>query len=424
MPQDVLETQCCIAGGGPAGLMLGLLLARAGVEVIVLEKHSDFFRDFRGDTIHPSTLDLIDQLGIRARFDEIPRTEVTTLDIVINGNRLTPVDFRHLHGANRHISLMPQWDFLNLIAAEAERYPNFRLMLDAEITAVLRKGNRVTGVVVETKSGRMTVRAPLTVAADGRDSAVRRGAGLVPREYGIAIDVLWFRLPKPEKRPPDTLGYLDAESMVVTIPRNEYYQAGMLIPKGTYPAVQAAGIPEFRARIVRAAPILAPVVTSIENWDQVKVLTVQVNRLRRWWLAGLLCIGDAAHAMSPAFGVGVNYAIQDAVAAARILAVPLRTGTVSPELLKRVQRRRLLPVRLMQPIQLALHRVLARPGGGGFLPNPMRPWQKAVAAVVLPVTRRVLPRLVGRGFRPERLSGDILHAVAVPREAESRGSRQ
>jgi len=424
MPTEVLETQCCIAGGGPAGLMLGLLLARAGVDVVVLEKHPDFFRDFRGDTIHPSTLDLIDQLGLRARFDDIPRTDVSTLDLVINGNRLTPVDFSHLRGRNRNIALMPQWDFLTLLSSEAERYPNFHLRLGARITDVARDDEGISGVLAETESGPLQVNAALTVAADGRDSDVRTAAGLVPREYGVGIDVLWFRLPKPAERPRDTLGYLNSESMVVTIPRTDYYQAGMLIPKGGYPEIQAAGIREFRARIVRAAPFLAPVVDSIENWDQVKVLTVQVNRLRRWWLPGLLCIGDAAHAMSPAFGVGVNYAIQDAVATARILAVPLRTGTVTPSMLQRVQRRRLWPVRLMQPIQLGLHRVIARPGGGGFLPYPMKRWQRAVAAVVLPVSRRVMPRLVGRGFRPERLSGDILNAAVSPLPAgESSTSR-
>lgn len=418
MPTEILETQCCIAGGGPAGLMLGLLLARAGVDVVVLEKHADFFRDFRGDTIHPSTLDLIDQLGLRARFDAIPRTDVTTLDLVINGNRLTPVNFSHLRGPNRHIALMPQWDFLNLLAEEAGRYPGFRLLLGARVTDLVRDGDRIGGVRAETESASLLVTAALTVAADGRDSDVRNAARLVPREYGVGIDVLWFRLPKPEERPRDTLGYLNAESMVVTIPRTGYYQTGMLIAKGGYPEIEAAGIPEFRARIVRAAPFLAPVVDSIEGWDQVKVLTVQVNRLGPWWVPGLLCIGDAAHAMSPAFGVGVNYAIQDAVAAARILAVPLRGGTVTPELLRRVQRRRLWPVRLMQPIQLGLHRVIARPGGGGFLPYPMKPWQRAVAAAILPVLRRVMPRLVGRGFRPERLSGAILNAAVSHLPAE------
>ena len=408
------HTQCCIAGGGPAGIMLGLLLARAGVDVIVLEKHEDFFRDFRGDTIHPSTIDLIDQLGLRERFDAIPQSRISTLDLVINGNRLTPVDFGTLRGRNRSIALMPQWDFLNLLANEASRYPTFRLLMGAEATS-LRYGaadaaghRRVVGVSAHMRRQPVEITADLTVGADGRDSTIRRSAGLAPVDYGVAIDVLWFRLPKVSDAPPDTLGYLNGESMVITIPRSDYYQAGMLIPKGGYPEIQAEGLDAFRARIVRAAPFLAPAVGAVHSWGQVKLLTVQVNRLPTWWAPGLLCIGDAAHAMSPAFGVGVNYAIQDAVAAARILAEPLRTASVSPTHLQSVQRRRELPVRLMQPIQLQLHKVIAKPGGGGFLRNPMPFWQRMPVTALLPVLRRVAARLVGRGFRPERLDGELL----------------
>jgi 2-polyprenyl-6-methoxyphenol hydroxylase-like FAD-dependent oxidoreductase len=389
-------------------MMLGLLLAKAGVEVIVLEKHADFFRDFRGDTIHPSTLDLIDQLGLRAGFDAAHPVPFRTLDLVINGNRLTPIDFSTLHGHNRHVALMPQWDFLSLLAAEGSRYPCFRLMMQTEATTLLHANGKVVGLIAVAPEGRVEITADLTVAADGRDSAVRAASGLVPLEYGIAIDVLWFRMPKTATAQPSTLGYLNAESMVVTIPRGDYYQTGMLIPKGSFAEIKAAGLAEFRARLLRAAPFLAPVAGTLIDWDQVKLLTVQVNRLDRWWLPGLLCIGDAAHAMSPAFGVGINYAIQDAVAAARILAAPLRVGTVSSRALRRVQRRRLLPVRLMQPIQVGLHRVIAKPGGGAFLRNPMPWWQHAIAALLLPVLRRVMARVVGRGFRPEQLSDELL----------------
>ncbi|HEU5043208.1 MAG TPA: FAD-dependent oxidoreductase [Nocardioidaceae bacterium] len=401
MPDSRRATTCCIAGGGPAGVMLGLLLARAGIPVIVVEKHSDFFRDFRGDTIHPSTIDLIDQLGLRERFDAIRQSAIRTLDVVVNGNRLTPVDFSHLHGKNRSIALMPQWDFLSLLAEEGARYPAFQLMMGAEVTGVLRKDGAVRGVTVETEAGTVEVDALLTVAADGRDSTVRRAAGLVPRDYGVAVDVLWFRLPRTAVNPPDTLAYLDAETMVITIPREEYYQAGLLIPKGGYPAIQEAGIEELRARIVRVAPFLAEVVGSITEWTRVKLLTVQVNRLSRWWQPGLLCIGDAAHAMSPAFGVGVNYAIQDAVATANLLVDRLRSGILDTADLHRVQERRLPPVSRMQPLQLRLHAMIAKPGGGGFLANPMPWWQRAVVAIALPVLRRVTARLVGRGFRPE-----------------------
>ncbi len=381
--------------------MLGLLLARAGVPVIVLERHSDFFRDFRGDTIHPSTIDLIDQLGLRERFDAIRQSTIRTLDVVVNGNRLTPVDFGRLHGRNRSIALMPQWDFLSLLAEEATRYPAFRLMMGAEATGILRAGDAVRGLTVATEGGPVEIEALLTVAADGRDSTVRRAAGLEPKDYGVAVDVLWFRLPRTAVNPPDTLAYLDAESMVITIPREEYYQAGMLIPKGGYPAIQEAGLEQFRARIARVAPFLAEVVGSIADWRQVRLLTVQVDRLSRWWQPGLLCIGDAAHAMSPAFGVGVNYAIQDAVATGNLLVDRLRSGTVDTADLQRVQRRRLPPVRRMQPLQLRLHAIIAKPGGGGFLRSPMPWWQRALATILLPVLRRVSARVVGRGLRPE-----------------------
>jgi len=411
MPTTI-TTSCCIVGGGPAGIMLGLLLARAGVETVVLEKHVDFFRDFRGDTIHPSTIDLLDQLGLRERFDAIRQSKIHTLDVVVNGNRLTPVDFSKLHRKNDYIALMPQWDFLSLLAEEGARYPAFHLMMGTEATGILRSGDRVRGVQAVVKDGPtegevVEIEALLTVAADGRGSAIRNSAGLVPQDQGVAVDLLWFRLPRTKVNPPDTLAYLDAESMILTIPRDDYYQAGMLIPKGGYPAVQEAGIEQFRARIVRAAPFLAEVVDAITDWDQVKLLTIQVDRLDQWWLDGLLCIGDAAHAMSPAFGVGVNYAIQDAVATANLLVEDLRAGTVTVEDLARVQERRLPPVARMQPIQLRLHDAVAKPGGGAFLADPMRWWQRAIATVLLPILRRLSARVVGRGFRPEVIESQL-----------------
>lgn len=401
MNASKVTTRCCIAGGGPAGLMLGLLLARAGVDTVVLEKHGDFFRDFRGDTIHPSTIDLVDQLGLRQRFDEIAQSHIHTLDLVINGNRLTPVDFSHLRGQNDYIALMPQWDFLSLLAEEAVKYPEFHLMMNSEVTGLLSEDGTVTGLTATTPDGVVEITAALTVAADGRASVVREAAGMTPVDYGIAIDVLWFQLPRTTADPPDTLGYLDDDATLITIPREGYYQAGMLIPKGEFSSIQERGIVAFRERIIRVAPFLEDVVGAVQGWDQVRLLTVQVDRLSTWWQDGLLCIGDAAHAMSPAFGVGVNYAIQDAVATANLLVDDLRAGAVPPAQLARVQKRRLRPVARMQPLQLRLHSVIAKPGGGAFLANPMRWWQRALAAVALPVLRVLTAKIVGRGFLPE-----------------------
>lgn len=401
-----LDTTCCIAGGGPAGLMLGFLLAKAGIDVVVLEKHADFLRDFRGDTIHPSTIDLLAELGLKQEFLKLPHHEVRGLDVVLSGNRIQPVDFTRLRGGTRFLALMPQWDFLNFIVAEASKLPTFRLITEAEVTGLVRKGGRARGVTASAPDGDFTVTAELTVAADGRDSVLRRASGLAVKEYGIAIDVLWFHLPKVGRERP-TLAYLDKKSMVLTIPRGDYYQAGMIIQKGGFPALQAQGLPAFRDRIAQTAPSVASVVDSLQEWDQVKLLSVQVNRLRRWYRPGLLCIGDAAHAMSPAFGVGVNFAIQDAVASANLLAEPLRAGTLTTDDLRRVQRRRLPPVRAMQPIQLQLHKRIANAGPGVNLPHPLPRRIRLVLRLLLPIIRRVAARVVGRGIRPEHLSPQL-----------------
>jgi 2-polyprenyl-6-methoxyphenol hydroxylase-like FAD-dependent oxidoreductase len=402
-----LTAQCCIAGGGPAGLMLGLLLARAGVTVAVLEKHADFLRDFRGDTIHPSTIDLLDQLGLKGQFLELPHDEIETLDIVVSGNRIRPVDFSTLRKGTRFLALMPQWDFLYFISTEAARHPNFTLLMSTEVTGVLREGDRVVGVSAQDANGAMEIHADLTVAADGRSSVVREASGLAAQDFGVGIDVLWFTLPKPPNSPPATLGCIDRHSMVITIPRGDHFQAGLIIPKGGFDEIRQAGLDAFRQRLVDTAAFLEPVVPTLADWDQVKLLSVQVNRLDRWHQPGFLCIGDAAHAMSPAFGVGVNYAIQDAVAAANYLAAPLLAGTVSERDLARVQRRRLWPVKRMQPIQLLLHRTIARPGSGVSLPNPLPRRTRLLLKLVLPIMQRIAARLIGRGFRPERVSGSL-----------------
>ncbi|MET0990288.1 MAG: FAD-dependent oxidoreductase [Glaciihabitans sp.] len=408
MDGSSITTTCCIVGGGPAGMMLGFVLARAGVEVTVLEKHADFFRDFRGDTIHPSTLDVIDQLGLRERFDAIPRTAVSGLDLVLNGTRLRPVNFGHLRGRNKKLVLMPQWDFLDMLADEARKLPTFRLLMGTEAVTVVSTNGTVTGVRAEGEDGPIEIEAALTVAADGRASRIRTAAGLRVRDFGVPLDVLWFRLPKPRVNPPDTLGYIGTETLVLTIPRIGYYQAAMLIKKGSFPEVVAAGLAQFRADVVRTATFLGPVIDSLEDWDQVKLLTVQVNRLRRWHRPGLLCIGDAAHAMSPAFGVGVNLAVQDAIATANMLAAPLVAGTITDRDLAAVQRRRMFPVRVTQWVQLRMHRYIGRPGGGAGIPYPLPRSVRFLLGLGMPVIQRLTGRLVGRGIRPEKIRPELL----------------
>ncbi|RAN79714.1 hypothetical protein B5P43_13110 [Bacillus sp. SRB_336] len=424
--ETAMETTCCIAGGGPAGMMLGLLLAREGVDVTVLEKHADFFRDFRGDTIHPSTLDLIDQLGLREKFLRIPQDSITTLDVVVGGTRLTPVDFGTLGGPNKRIALMPQWDFLDLLAQEARKLDNFHLLMETEATGLLHDGPAasspaasspapsspaasspavpaVCGVLAQAPGGALRITAPLTVAADGRASLLRDAAALRPETLGVPIDVLWFRLPTPPSPPPDTLGYLRHGTMLITIPRTGYYQMGMLIPKGGFAQIRSDGLPAFRQRIRTSAPFLAQAVESLLDWEEVKLLSVQLDRLKQWSVPGLLCIGDAAHAMSPVFGVGVNYAVQDAVAAARLLASPLLTGLPTDEAVRRIQRRREWPVRLMQPLQQQVHKIVS--GASAASLDSMPWWQARLSTLGSRAARPVMARLVGRGFLPERLRG-------------------
>jgi 2-polyprenyl-6-methoxyphenol hydroxylase-like FAD-dependent oxidoreductase len=388
-------------------MMLGLILARNGFDVVVMEKHGDFFRDFRGDTIHPSTVGLLGELGLREGFLALPHTRVRTLDAVIDGNRLRPIDFARLGPPDDFLVLAPQWDFLNFLAKEGERHDGFHLLMNTEASDVIVEGGAVRGVVAADADDELDVRATLTVAADGRDSAVRAAAGLRPEEYGVPIDLLWFRLPKPAEVPPPTLAYLDETAMVLTIDRGDYYQSGMVIKKGGLAQLQAAGIEAFRSAVVHTAPFLEPVVDSLASWDDVKLLSVQVNRLETWHRPGLLCIGDAAHAMSPVFGVGVNYAIQDAVATANLVTPSLRAGIVTAEALAAVQARRLPPVKRMQGIQLRVHRQLAKPGGGAILPDPMPAPLRWLLGAAMPLIQFVTARMVGRGFRPEHLDPSL-----------------
>jgi 2-polyprenyl-6-methoxyphenol hydroxylase-like FAD-dependent oxidoreductase len=386
-------------------MMLGLLLARAGRRIVVLEKHADFFRDFRGDTIHPSTITLLGELGLRDDFLALPLNRVTTMDVVVGGTRLTPVDFSTLPGPDNFLVFAPQWDFLSFLADVGERTPGFELRMSTAATDLLTAGQRAVGVV--TDSGEQ-IRARLVVAADGRDSLVRALAGLVPQEFGVPVDVAWFNLPKPPDPPPPTLGYLDRGALVLTIERGDHYQGGLVIAKGGFEQLRAMGLPAFRETVVGTAPVLGPVVDTLLDWDQVKLLTVRVNRLPRWYRPGVLCIGDAAHAMSPVGGVGVNYAIQDAVATANLVAQRLADGAVPLETLRAVQRRREPPARRMQTIQLFAHRRFARPGIGPVLPDPLPPPARLAIGAVLPAVRWAAARFIGIGLRPEHLEPELI----------------
>ncbi len=396
-PRDPDRVDCCIAGGGPAGMMLGLLLARAGVRVLVLEKHADFLRDFRGDTIHPSTLEVMYELGVLDEFLKLPHQPVRELVAQIGDERVTVADFTHLPTHCRFIAFMPQWDFLDFLARQGARYPAFQLRMRAEVTGLVEEADRVVGVRVVTEPGPITVRADLVVAADGRHSVVREQAGLDVEELGAPMDVLWFRLGHAPSDPGATMGRFDRGEIFVMLDRREHWQCGYVIPKGKVDEIRAAGLDRFRQRIARLAPALAGRVHEIRDWDDVKLLTVQVDRLTRWYRPGLLCIGDAAHAMSPVGGVGINLAIQDAVASANILAAPLRARNVTVEQLHRVQRRRLFPTRVTQRIQVIVqNRVISAVLGAR---TPLRPPR----LLRLRWFRRIPARLVGMGIRPEHV---------------------
>jgi 2-polyprenyl-6-methoxyphenol hydroxylase-like FAD-dependent oxidoreductase len=400
-PTEQWQAGCCIVGGGPAGMMLGLLLARAGVDVVVLEKHGDFLRDFRGDTIHPSTLELIHELGLLEAFLRRPHQEVAELRGVIDGFQVTLADLRHLPTRCRFIAFMPQWDFLDFLAEHAKGSPTFRLRMRAEATELIEDAGVVRGVRATTPEGPLEVRAALTVGADGRHSTVRALSNLRVRELGVPIDVLWMRISRREDDPAVPLGRIERGRILVMIYRGDYWQCGFVIPKGGIEELQRRGLQAFREELALAAPFLRERLGELRTWDDIKLLTVKVDRLERWFRPGLLCIGDAAHAMSPVGGVGINLAIQDAVAAANALAALLRNGTVTPKQLERVQRRRVLPTRLTQTLQMFLQDRIIRPTLGSGRPvSP--PWPVRLLGR-WPVLRRVPARLIGVGFRAEHI---------------------
>jgi 2-polyprenyl-6-methoxyphenol hydroxylase-like FAD-dependent oxidoreductase len=395
-----ISVRCCIAGGGPAGVMVGLLLARAGVDVVVLEKHADFFRDFRGDTIHPSTLELMHELGCLDELLKLPHQEARHLAFQFGAVSGTIADFTHLKLRCPYIAFMPQWDFLDFLARRGACYPTFSLKMSAEVTGIIEEGGRVVGVTALTPRGPLEVRADLVIAADGRGSLVREKAGLAVEDFGAPMDVLWFGLPREPSDPDETMGRFDAGRMLVAIDRGDYWQFGYVIPKGTIEEIRRQGLSAFRARVADLAPYVANRVSALDDWDKIKLLTVQVNRLKRWHRPGLICIGDAAHAMSPVGGVGINLAIQDAVAASNILAAPLAARQVSEADLARVQKRREFPTRIMQAFQIAVqNRVLTRVLGGG----PLKPPLFISLLQSVPALRRLTAWFLGIGVRPEHI---------------------
>lgn len=395
-----MKTRCCVVGGGPAGMMLGYLLARAGVDVVVLEKHADFFRDFRGDTVHPSTLQVMDELGLIDGFLKLPYQQVQKLDGIFGGTSVRIADLSRLSVKYPFIAMMPQWDFLNFLRESGRRFASLKVLMSAEATDLIRSGDAVTGVRAKTPDGPVDIAADLVIGCDGRHSIVRERAGLAVEEIGAPMDVLWFRVGRRPNETENLFARVDHGKMMVTFDRGDYWQCAYVIAKGQYEAVKARGLPALLEDVLRLAPILKAGIADVKSFDDVKLLTVAINRMTRWTRPGLLCIGDAAHAMSPIGGVGVNLAVQDAVATANILAAKLVHGCPSEDELDAVRRRREFPVRVTQRMQvIAQNNIISAALKPGDQPIPFA--LRLITA--LPVLQGLTARLVAVGVRPEHV---------------------
>jgi 2-polyprenyl-6-methoxyphenol hydroxylase-like FAD-dependent oxidoreductase len=397
-----MQVRCCIVGGGPAGMMLGYLLGRAGIDVVVLEKHADFFRDFRGDTVHPSTLQVMDELGLIDGFLKLPHQRLQKLDGMFGGTSVRIADLSRVDTKYPFIAFMPQWDFLNFLREAGQRFSSLKVMMNAEAVDLIRQGEQIAGVRVKTPEGMLDIRADLTIACDGRHSIVRERAGLAVEEIGAPMDVLWFRAGRRPDETENVFARVERGSMMVTFDRGDYWQCAYVIAKGQYDAVKARGLPALLDDVARMAPMLKAGLSDVKSWDDVKLLTVAINRLKRWTLPGLLCIGDAAHAMSPVGGVGVNLAVQDAVATANLLAAKLASGCPPEDELDAVRRRREFPVKMTQRMQVtAQNNIINAALKSGDQPVRVPLVVRLITAV--PWLQGITARLVGVGVRPEHV---------------------